>query len=279
MGGGDGQLNLSKGKSSGNVLVVFYRQLHIGRKDASFGLKYPIVLISMKILNYEEMFMEPPIYIKYVALTIVIFTYMLAIELFYPTQLCSFHGCFFEYLPIFLHLQVCGISLTRFKEFRKFWPCSFVDPLVKVTDDFWKIRGLIDGLNKLRRKIALGKEKTVDESISAIQFRTTPKGCLMRYFYTFRNPEPLGTEMKNVACSRLRKMLHLDIQNGKEDMKMSKFQNVLGGTTACMKRLAISNKGCGQLTSNNNYFSYSWLSSVKTDEGGGVCSSQLLRAG
>ena len=75
--------------------------------------------------------METPIYIRYVVLTIVILTYMLAIELFYLTQLCSFFGNFFEYLPLFLPLHDCGISVTRFKKFSKFWPCSFVDPLVK----------------------------------------------------------------------------------------------------------------------------------------------------
>ena len=159
MGEGNGQFVLSKDKSSGNVLVVFYRQLPMGRKDASFGVKYPNVLVSMKIRNYEEMFVEPQIYIRYDLLTIVICTSMLAIELFYRTKLCSFHGCFFEYLPIFLHLQVCGIYLTSFNEFRTFLPCSFVDPLVKVTDNFWKIRGLIDGFNESRSKIASGKEK------------------------------------------------------------------------------------------------------------------------
>ena len=61
-------------------------------------------------------------------------------------------------------------------------------------------------------------------------------------------------------------MLHLEIQKGKEAMKTSKFQNVLGGTTLCMKRLAISTKGCGQLTSNDTYFSDIWFSSVKTAE-------------
>ena len=100
--------------------------------------------------------MEPTIYIRYVAFTIVICTSMLEIEFFYHTQPSSFHGCFFEYLPIFLHLQVCGISLIRFKEFRTFWPCYFVDTLVKVTDNFWEIRGLIDGFNESRRKIASG---------------------------------------------------------------------------------------------------------------------------
>ena len=38
----------------------------------------------------------------------------------------------------------------------------------------------------------------------------------------------------------------------------------MGGTTACMKRLDISTKGCDQLTSNDTYFDDSWFSSVKT---------------
>ena len=52
----------------------------------------------------------------------------------------------------------------------------------------------------------------------------------------------MGTEMKNVACSRLGTMLHLDIQNGEEAMKKLTFQSELGGTAACMKRLAIATK-------------------------------------
>ena len=80
----------------------------------------------------------------------------------------SFLGCFFEYLPLFLPLQVRGISLTRFKEFRTFWPCSFVDPLVKGADVLWKIRGLIDSFNESRRQIDSGVGKTADESMSAI---------------------------------------------------------------------------------------------------------------
>ena len=72
--------------------------------------------------------------------------------------------------------------------------------------------------------------------------------------------------MKNVACSRLGTMLHLGIQKGKEAMKKLTFQSELGGTAACMKRLAIATKGCGQLTSNNTYYADSWFSSVKTSE-------------
>ena len=100
--------------------------------------------------------------------------------------------------------------------------------------------------------------------MSAIRFCTTPKGYLPHYSYIFRNLEPLGTEMENVACSRLGMMLHLEIQKGKEAMKKSQFQNVLGSTTGCMKRIAIATKGCVQLTSNDTYFADSWFSSVKT---------------
>ena len=63
--------------------------------------------------------------------------------------------------------------------------------------------------------------KTEDESISDIQFCTTPKGDLLNYSYIFMNPEPLRTERNNVDCSRLWTMLHPDIQKGKEDTKTS----------------------------------------------------------
>ena len=62
-------------------------------------------------------------------------------------------------------------------------------------------------------------------------------------------------------------MLYLEIQNWKEAMKTPNFQKDIGGTTACMKRLGIVTKGCGQLTSNDTYFSDIWFSSIKTTEG------------
>ena len=73
-------------------------------------------------------------------------------------------------------------------------------------------------------------------------------------------------------------MLHLDIQKGKEAVKILEFQKDLGGTAAHMKRLAMDTKGCGQLTSNGTYFAYIWFSSVKMAEkamaaGGDYCGS------
>ena len=113
--------------------------------------------------------------------------------------------------------------MKRFKEFRTFCPNSFVDLSVKGAVNFWKFCGIIGGFNESCRQIASGVGKTADESMRAIRFCTNPKVNLPRYFHIFRDPEPLGKEMKNVACSRLGAMLHLEIQKGKEAMKTSEF--------------------------------------------------------
>ena len=79
--------------------------------------------------------------------------------------------------------------------------------------------------------------------MSDIQFCTTPKGYLPHYSCIFSNSEPLGKETKNVACSRLGTMLHLEIQKRKEATKTSNFQKYIRGTAAGMKRLMMYKKG------------------------------------
>ena len=71
------------------------------RNDTRFGVKYQNILVTRHLLNYEEMCVVTPMYIRYVVIYMVLFTSMLPIELFYLAQLCSFLGCFFEYLPLF----------------------------------------------------------------------------------------------------------------------------------------------------------------------------------
>ena len=137
-------------------------------------------------------------------------------------------------------------------EFSKFWPCSFVDTSVKGTNKFWKLCGLIDRFNESRNHIDSGGGKTADESMSAMRFFTNPKGCLPHYSCFFMNTETLRKYINNMVCLRLGTVLHLEIQKGEEVMKTSEFQKYLGGTTVCMKRLAIATRGCGQLTSNDS---------------------------
>ena len=74
----------------------------MGRKETNFGVRYQNLLVEWHLINYKYMFVVTPIYIRYVVLTIVIFTSMLAIELFYLTQLHSFLGCLFKYLYFFI---------------------------------------------------------------------------------------------------------------------------------------------------------------------------------
>ena len=72
--------------------------------------------------------------------------------------------------------------------------------------------------------------------------------------------------MKNVACSRLGTMLYLEIQKGKEAMKILGFQKDIRGTAECMRILEMDNKVCAQLTQNYTYFSDIWFSRLKTAE-------------
>ena len=102
MGEGNGYFVRSEGNSSGNVLVVFYHQLPMGGKDTIFGVKYQNILVIWHLLNYKDIFVGTHIYIGYAVISIVIFTSILAIELFYHTQLCSSLLFLFEYLPFFI---------------------------------------------------------------------------------------------------------------------------------------------------------------------------------
>ena len=84
------------------MLVAFYRQLHMGRKYTILGVKYQELLIRSHELNYKDIFVGTQIYIRYVVIYIVLITVIIAIGLFYLTQLRSFLEFFFEYLPLFI---------------------------------------------------------------------------------------------------------------------------------------------------------------------------------
>ena len=83
--------------------------------------------------------------------------------------------------------------------------------------------------------------------MSVMPFWTTPKGYLPNYSFIFRNMDPLGDELNNASCSRIGTVLYVDIQVGKEVMKVSDYQQDIGGTAACMKIITKTTEGCGQL--------------------------------
>ena len=106
--------------------------------------------------------------------------------------------------------------------------------------------------------------------VTIIEIRTTKTGKLPNTSYIHRRPEPLGIEFKCVVDDFSGIKLWMEIQEGKERMKMKEFSN-LGGTAACsirgvkatreFKNLAVDNfsiyepKRC--------YYCNSWFGSVK----------------
>jgi hypothetical protein len=46
-----------------------------------------------------------------------------------------------------------------------------------------------------------------------------------------------GTEFKNIACCKIGCLLALELQRGKEGMRLEQYCNTLGATAACTLRL------------------------------------------
>ena len=72
-------------------------------------------------------------------------------------------------------------------------------------------------------------------------FRTTKTGELPNISFVKRKPEPLGTEVKNACDGMSGTMIWIEIQEGKERMKIKEFQN-LGSTAACTLRGVMATK-------------------------------------
>ena len=64
--------------------------------------------------------------------------------------------------------------------------------------------------------------------------------------YIFRKKEPLGTEFKTVACYITGALIFLEIQRGKEEMKLIPYQLELGATAACTNISMEETKGMGK---------------------------------
>ena len=105
---------------------------------------------------------------------------------------------------------------------------------------------MIYGFNEACSNIDAIYLKVGYDSMSAIRFRTTLKGELPHLSYTFRKTEPLGTEFKTVDCSVIGTLIFLEIQWGKEGMKLSRYNLELGDTAACTKIFMEETKGMDQ---------------------------------
>ena len=72
--------------------------------------------------------------------------------------------------------QIYGISLTRIKEFRQYWPKEFESEKDTATEEWWRSKLLIDGFNAACKNIAASFMKFGNESMIVICFWATAKG-------------------------------------------------------------------------------------------------------
>ena len=126
---------------------------------------------------------------------------------------------------------------------------------------------LIDGFNESCNNIAASYLKVGDYSMSEISFQTAAKGNLPHLSYILRNMDPLGKEFKTVTCSVTGYLMFIEVHRGKEWVKHIKYQQELGVTTACTKRMTEATKRIGQKYRKGvtkDYFIFdSWFSSKK----------------
>jgi hypothetical protein len=132
------------------------------------------------------------------------------------------------------------MSLTRFRDIRKYVTETMAKNEAGYTDAWWWLRGGVERFNAKRRALLRTVPVCVlDESMSTWRPRTTKQGGLSHSSYVIRKPEPLGTEFKTAADPATGIMLALEIQEGKADMDATRAQSgdTLIPSTSCVARL------------------------------------------
>ena len=164
------------------------------------------------------------------------------------------------------------MSFTRFKLIKQYWIKQFeldIDDEQKEKNKWWRMGYLIHGFNENRnRTVAASRVLTLDESMSAFRPQTSKTGNLPNISFILRKPEDLGTELKAVASTSCNgPILHLEVQEGKENMKTKSYFDSYGVSTACTLRMAKQTKNNGNKPDpsiTNLFYGDSWFSSVKT---------------
>eukprot|EP00951_Prasinocladus_malaysianus_P014339 scaffold108899_cov15-Prasinocladus_malaysianus.AAC.1 len=120
---------------------------------------------------------------------------------------------------------------------------------------------MVRDFNENRAKaIQPGMINVLDESMSAYQPRKDKLGGLPNISFIQRKPKPLGTEFKTSCDGHTGVMLHLEIQEGKDPMRLKPHSQELGVTSACSLRVA---QGGTQGHAGHTVLGDSWFASVK----------------
>lgn len=140
------------------------------------------------------------------------------------------------------------MSLRRFEQIKKYAKYAFADMDAVAKGDLWGwLREGIRDFNANRKRwVVQSPVKTGDESMSAWRPRTTATGGLPNITFLVRKPEPLGTEFKDVCDGTHGVMLYLEIQEGRDGMRIKPVNGAkvgenltVGVQSACAVRIAV----------------------------------------
>jgi hypothetical protein len=129
---------------------------------------------------------------------------------------------------------------------------------VSSTDPWSRFRPMIDAFNANRAtRLHTDGDSTLDESMCAYQPRLDKLGGLPNVSYIKRKPKPLGTEFKTICDTETGVMKFMEIQEGKDAMRVKPKSLTYGVTCGCTIRLA---EACATGTT---VLGDSWFGSVK----------------
>eukprot|EP00873_Tetraselmis_striata_P028533 jgi/Tetstr1/448797/TSEL_036031.t1 len=126
--------------------------------------------------------------------------------------------------------------------------------------DTWQMfTQMVEDFNRNRMMmLVMGVWITFDEAMSAYQPRSTKTGGLPNISFIKRKPKPLGTEGKTACDCATGVMIHFEIEEGRDAMRLKEHAPELGVTAACTLRMAERSAPAGATVLGD-----SWFASVK----------------
>ena len=123
----------------------------------------------------------------------------------------------------------------HFRQWKEFCHVSWENEDEKGTDEWCQVSSLFSMFDRRRRAATVPSLALVlHEPMSAFQPRTAKLSMPPNARHMQRKLEPLGTEFKNVACSVLGTMTCVEVQRGKETMRLQKCNKECGATAGCV---------------------------------------------
>jgi hypothetical protein len=143
-----------------------------------------------------------------------------------------------------------GLSLNRFKFLMSHWRCGPEPATTPGADKWARVRGLVDGFNKhLVEHFYPSYMLTIDESMVAWRGIDLP-----HLSFVPRKPEPLGVEIKTLACFTSRILIQMEFAEGKEVMCTKEYERAYGHTTATTLRLSTPWANTDRVIAGDSWF-------------------------